>query len=311
MPLKVGDTNLNNQGLLMKIIEYSNANNIIVEFEDGYIIKTWAQSFRNGKVKNKNFKDVRFIDRTGEEKVNNQGVKMKIIRYDCALDIDVEFEDGYIAKNETYSNFKLGEICSYLNPDLYGVGIFGVGKYKSRIGGEKTKEYKKWNSMIQRCYSEKFQIKHPNYIGCSVCEEWHNFQNFAKWYEENLWSEDCSYLDKDILVKGNKIYSPSNCVLVDNRLNCLFTKSDKARGELPIGVSFHKRDKIFEVSCSTAENRNVYLGRYDNKNDAFVSYKNFKESYIKQVAKEYKSKYKDFPKNLFESMTNYKVEVND
>jgi hypothetical protein len=50
------------------------------------------------------------IDRTGEEGNNNQGLKMWIKEYKTARDINVEFEDGYIAYNKSYSGFEKGLI---------------------------------------------------------------------------------------------------------------------------------------------------------------------------------------------------------
>ena len=43
-----------------------------------------------------------FKDRTGEENINKQGLKMKIIKYRSRRDIDVEFDDGTIFYNKNY-----------------------------------------------------------------------------------------------------------------------------------------------------------------------------------------------------------------
>lgn len=69
--------------------------------------------------------------------------------------------------------------------------------------------------MIKRCYNQKCLLKDNTYRGCSVCDEWLNFQNFGEWYDENYYEvpNEVMDLDKDILHKGNKIYSPDNCVL--------------------------------------------------------------------------------------------------
>ena len=170
--------------------------------------------------------------------------------------------------------------------------------------------------MLRRCYNnnQRDRNKRPKYDGCTVCEEWHNFQNFAEWYEENYYEikEEKMCLDKDILVKGNKIYSPQTCVFVPNRINVLFTKSDKIRGDFPIGVTYHKRDKVFESKmCYMDKNKikhSCYLGRYNTSEEAFQSYKQAKENYIKQVADEYKDK---IPEILYKAMYKYKVNIND
>ena len=97
--------------------------------------------------------------------------------------------------------------------------------------------------MLTRCYSDKYKKKKPTYEDCKVYEELLNFQNFAKWDSENYYEieGETMCLDKDILVKHNKIYSPETCVYVPNTINVLFTKSDKIRGNTPIGVNEQKK----------------------------------------------------------------------
>lgn len=46
------------------------------------------------------------IDRTGEENINKQGLKMQIIRYKNVHDIDIQFEDGIIVRHTYYQYFK-------------------------------------------------------------------------------------------------------------------------------------------------------------------------------------------------------------
>ena len=121
------------------------------------------------------------------------------------------------------------------------------------------------------------------------------------------------HLDKDILYKGNKIYSPENCCFIPYRINLLFTKSDKTRGEYPIGITYDKRSDKIMVQCNTHENnksKKVHLGSFplNRPFQAFYAYKTFKENYIKQVADEYKNL---IPKKLYEALYKYKVEIND
>lgn len=104
----------------------------------------------------------------------------------------------------------------------------GEGNYKVSDNTIVNLNYSTWLSMLKRCYNIEFQFKHSSYIGCSVHEDWHNFQNFAKWYDENYYSigNERIALDKDILVKGNKIYSPETCIFVPHNINNLFTKGN-------------------------------------------------------------------------------------
>lgn len=197
---------------------------------------------------------------------------------------------------------------------VYNVGYMGNGKYKSCINGVEQTSYSKWRDMFDRCYSNN--KKSDTYKDCFVCEEWHNYQNFAKWYEENLWDAKFTFLDKDILFKGNKIYSPDTCIFVNNRINTLFVKSNKSRGDFPIGVSYDKSRNKFSSHCCTrtgeeSKRNRLFLGRFDTPIEAFNAYKQFKESYIKQVADDYSNKYPNFPKRLYDAMYNYKVEITD
>ena len=168
--------------------------------------------------------------------------------------------------------------------------------------------------MLKRCYSKKCQKKQPAYKGCIVCEEWHNFQNFAKWYEENYYDVDGERmcLDKDILVKHNKIYSPDTCIFVPETINLLFTKRQNDRGESYIGTSLAENSK-YQVHCSiinpvTGKSKSEYLGIYETQQKGFETYKYYKEKNIKQVADYYE---KQIPEKLYKGMYNYEVEIND
>ena len=196
---------------------------------------------------------------------------------------------------------------------IYDIGYYGEGKYKARKNNnEMTIQYRYWFNMIQRCYSEKELNRNKTYENVTVCEEWHNFQNFAKWFDDNYYEVDGERmnLDKDILIKGNKIYSPETCVFVPQRINVIFTKRQNGRGSLPIGVRY--MNKKFQARCNVKykneKSKSVNLGTYDNVYEAFNEYKKFKEKYIKEVADEYKSK---IPKKLYDALYIYEVEITD
>lgn len=247
----------------------------------------------------------------GEVGYNKFGSKMLITEYRNSQDIGVYFPKyGYTITKNTYSNFKNGTIKCPYEPRIRGIGYLGIGKYECSVNNAHTKFYKAWYNMIRRCYDSIWQIKQPTYIGCTVCEEWYNFQNFAKWYEENYYEIEGQRmcLDKDILCKGNKIYSPDTCLLVPQEINELFVKRDVTRGEYPIGVSYHKTSNKFRASCSNVDKKHIILGDYGNPIDAFNEYKRFKELTIKKVA----DKYKDLiPEKLYDAMYKYEVEITD
>ena len=142
-----------------------------------------------------------------------------------------------------------------------------------------------------------------------MCEEWHNFQNFARWVEENIYfiDRDKINLDKDILQKGNKIYSPDTCIFVPQKINTLFCKANKIRGKYPVGVSYSKINEKFQSKISK-RNKTIHLGFFNTSEEAFYAYKKEKERYIKEVADDYKPY---IPQKLYEAMYRYEIEITD
>lgn len=248
------------------------------------------------------------IDRIGETNFNTFNNKMEIIAYTTNLKVTIKFDDGYTIIT-SYSSFISGKIAHPLDKRVCGVGYMGYGEYTGWSNKIKNPEYSTWVRMFQRCYDEATLKRTPTYNGCTVCEEWHNFQNFAKWYNKNYYKieNEQMHLDKDILVKGNKIYSPETCCFVSERINNLFVKCDKARGELPIGVSYSKKNRNFSCQCRNGSGKNIHLGSFYNLNDAFNAYKIFKESLIRETADKFKA---IIPEKLYKAMYNYEV-IND
>lgn len=254
------------------------------------------------------------VNRTGEINYNNFGSEMIIARYGGALDIDVYFPQyDWIAKGATYQNFKNGNIKCPYERRTCGIGYLGEGEYKVRENGKKTRLYQTWQSMLERCYDEKCQEKNPTYKYCKVSEEWHNFQNFAEWYDRNYYEieGETMCLDKDILVKGNKIYSSNTCIFVPQTINSLFIKRQNARGESVIGTS--PVNGKYQVNCwlinpQTGKSKQEYLGLYDTQEKGFEAYKYYKEKNIKEVADYFKGQ---IPGGLYDALYSYEVEIND
>jgi hypothetical protein len=305
--------NINNQGLRMKIKEYRRYSDIDVEFEDGYISynKSYA-SFKKGNIKNPNNKNSQIINREGETIRNKYGSNMTIVEYINTQDITVKFDNGQILKSN-YSNFKKGTIKSLYDKSICNIGYIGEGKYQCWNNKNKTKPYICWCSMFTRCYNENQRYMNPTYKDCTVAEEWHNFQNFAKWFYENYYEVDDERmdLDKDILVKGNKVYSPEACIFVPKDINSLFVNRQGDRGNYPLGISKAYKSG-FVATCSIYDNNKYIIkriGKFNSIEDAFYSgYKPFKENYIKQVADKYKDQ---IPKKLYDAMYNWVVEITD
>ena len=254
------------------------------------------------------------IDRTGEERINSFGSKMIIIKYKNANNIDVYFpEYNWTFEHTRYGDFKKGKIKCVYEPRTFGVGYLGEGGYSSRENGKETKCYNTWVSMLRRCYDDKTQEKYPTYKECELCTEWHNFQNFAHWYENNYYQieDEVMCLDKDILCKGNKIYSPETCCFVPEKINTLFVKCDNSRGNNPIGT-YQLPSGNYRVYCNNGYGEDIYLGTYFNKEEAFRVYKQYKEKVIKEVIDSYEGKiHEPHYSRLRYAMYNYEVEIDD
>lgn len=145
---------------------------------------------------------------------------VQVIEYVNAFKVLVRFIDTGYELWALAGNIRKGEVKDKLKPVVYGVGFMGDGINSSTIKGKPNKAYKVWQSMLQRCYDPGFHSRRPTYIGCSVCSEWHDFQNFANWFELNYPCDGMSYqLDKDIIKEGNKVYSPETCKFVTIKEN--------------------------------------------------------------------------------------------
>ena len=169
---------------------------------------------------------------------------------------------------------------------VYGVGIndadYVVQKSESWQENGKQKRkliwacpyYDRWNKMIKRCYSEKYQVKNPTYKGCHVYKPWLIFSNFKSWMENQNW--EGMQLDKDILFEGNKEYHPDKCVFVHRKVNTFLVDRASKRGEYKIGVYLNKtrESKPYQSQCCNPFTRKQEsLGRFSTEKEAHEVYR--------------------------------------
>lgn len=198
---------------------------------------------------------------------------------------------------------------------IYGIG-HSSDKYPATINGVKTKEYEAWYGLLRRCRSEKYLSREPAYSGCIVSNEWLYYDNFYNWivFQDNYdkWKDGSHWgIDKDILLKGNKIYSDKTCLLVPQNVNGLFTNRRLHRGDCPIGVDYLKKLDKFRASCMNPfTKKQEHIGVYCTQEEAFVAYKAYKESIIQKVAKEEYQK-GNITDRCYNAMLNYQIEIND
>lgn len=172
-----------------------------------------------------------------------------------------------------------------------------------------TWSYSKYKSMHKRCLvGGAGQRNYPSYVGCHTSENFKDFQFFAEWssnqigYERESW-----HLDKDILVKGNKLYSENTCAFVPTAINGLLIDKKALRGEWPIGVYFNKRDEVF-TAYVCRDGKLEHISSHNNPYAAFLAYKREKERYIKDVANRWKP---DVDIRVYDALMNYTVEITD
>lgn len=212
---------------------------------------------------------------------------MKIIDYKNMNDVTVEFQNEFKSISHIYyQNFKSGNVLDNYTRNIFGVGYVGEGKYKCSKNGIHYAQYSVWYALLERCYKEATRKKYPSYEGCTVCEEWLNFQNFSQWYYDNIYDSGDGgrmHIDKDILVKGNRIYSPDTCIMVPQRINMIFMNKTN-KWNLPSGIRMSKTGKYI-----TSYN-GKHLGTIDRLEDAIYAHGTEKRRCIKEIVEEYEDK---------------------
>lgn len=177
---------------------------------------------------------------------------------------------------------------------VFGKGIKGDGVAK--VNGKNTKSYITWKGMLERCYCPKALSKRPTYTGCTVWMDWLFFPIFQKWFTENY--VEGFQLDKDLLVSGNKVYSPDTCIFVPQCINTLFLDSGKSRGEYPIGVTFHKQSGKFRARLKI-DGAEKCLGYFGTPDEAHLAYLRVKKAKVIRMADEWRG---EIPIKLYDAL---------
>lgn len=176
-------------------------------------------------------------------------------------------------------NHVRGTECPKCTPNKFKKPVFGVGINDVDLCPPNI--YWRWNKMLQRCYSPKRQSKNPTYIGCSVCDEWLYLSNYKKWFEDNY--VEGFEIDKDILVKGNKVYSPDTCCFVPQEINGVF--GNKPKGAYARGIGSFRCGKY--IAAIHINGKRLHLGSFSTKEEAIAAYNNAKEKHVKELAEKY------------------------
>ena len=242
----------------------------------------------------------------GEVYENNVGLKFVVIEYNGCNDVKVKFVDSSYTTFSTAGNIRSGSVKDKMSPSVYGVGVVGVNPISTNQ--KPHQEYVFWNSMLQRCYDLSYKLKRPTYIGCTSSNNFKYYPYFKDWCNKQVGFGNKGWcLDKDILVKGNKLYSEDTCCFVPREINSLFALSGNTRGLNPIGVQFNLEEGNYSARVSR-DGKHCHIGTYETKEDAFLRYKEVKELHIKSVAKRWFGK---IDQNVFNALMTYEVGILD
>lgn len=208
--------------------------------------------------------------------------------------------------NEGWINDRTYSTC---NVDNKGTPQVSLGQ---------TAVYKAWSNMKERCTSKKLKEKSPTYIGVDASVEFKNFTFFHDWWFQQIGHDLPNVeLDKDLLIKGNKVYSAETCLLIPSFVNLFLTKNDVARGECPIGIHKYRNykngdvryvAKVSEYDYDLQKKVRKYLGHFRNELEAFHAYKESKEAIAKKHADYLLGKVDD---RVIDALLNFEVNIED
>ena len=163
--------------------------------------------------------------------------------------------------------------------------------------------------MLTRCYSDTYQKKQPTYEGCEVSENFKSYEYFYEWCNSQVEFDVKGFdLDKDLLIKGNKVYSENTCIFIPREINTLLVKRKASRGKYLIGVYWDKTKKAFKAQVRKNKGKSERLGSFKTELEAFEAYKQAKEYFIKEQASNWKDQ---IDERAYNALMNYTVEIAD
>lgn len=214
----------------------------------------------------------------------NESGPVVVIGYEGYKKVLVKFIDG----TETYcrsGDLLNGEVWNPMQPSKFGRGFFGQGPHLHSIGKVTTKEYSTWGGIFYRLFDEKALERKPTYKEVGIVQDWYNFQEYAEWCQwQKGFKNEGWQLDKDLINKGSKEYSPENCCWVPREVNMALISQKKQRGSLPIGVTTagHRMLKYRAQWCEGSGQQ--YSPIMTDPMACYEIYKKNKERYMHSLA---------------------------
>ena len=256
--------------------------------------------------------DINYKDCVGKVCKSLNSGDFKILKYNDSRNVEIQFLKTGYETTAQLGRIRNGGVKDPYSPSIYSIGIVGT-KYPSKIDGVLTKEYMLWCSMLQRCYSNTFKKKYPTYEGCEVSDNFKSYEYFYEWCNKQIgFGNDGNgnpfHLDKDLLIKGNKVYSENTCIFIPVEINSILVKREALRGKHLIGVCWNKKDKAFVAQVNKNKVKQEYLGSFKTEIEAFNAYKQAKENFIKEQANKWKSQ---IDPRACKALMNYTVNIDD
>ena len=252
--------------------------------------------------------DINYKDCVGKVCKSKSSGDFKILKYNNAKEVEIQFINTGFEVVVELGHIRNGNVKDQYSPSVFGVGVTGT-KYLTTINGRNIKEYMLWCNMLRRCYSDNFKKKNPTYEGCEVGDKFKSYEYFYEWCHSQVGFANKDWqLDKDLLIKGNKVYNESTCVFIPKDINSLLTKSAASRGEHLIGVCWSKTHKAFRAMVRKNKGKQEHLGLFNTEIEAFNAYKKAKESFIKEQANQWKS---EIDPRAYNTLMNYEVNSDD
>ena len=226
-----------------------------------------------------------------------------VIKYEGKSKIIVVFKENI--NHEIVTTSKTLRAGNILNPYFaryYGVGYLGVGKHRVIKDKRPTPSYSAWTFLMMRLFCEKRLLVNPTYRGCTICKSWCNFQVFSDWFYSHE-SYGLGYeLDKDLLISGNRHYSPETCVMMPQEINKALKTVQV--NSVVAGVRKRKSSKGYQSRCTVANGERKYLGSFLTPEEAFAAYVKAKEEYIHSLAEKWHCKIEE---RAYQALMNWTV----
>ena len=241
--------------------------------------------------------------KVGEVYPNFDGT-LTVLQYVKAIKILVRHNDEYGHEMWTQADrIRKGAVRNPFSKDKNGHSFTGYGYCHTIDSKLRAVIYRLWRCVIHRTLTDsynKHMTRNP-YEDVTLCEEWYNFQVFCKFVNENKYYRRGFQLDKDLLIKGNKHYSPETCCFLPQVINGVISINYETENGLPVGVN--PKYDYYEAAISYRGKRKR-IGKYKTPEEASAAYVEAKEAYVKELALEWKDKIEP---RAFEALMNWTV----